>query len=65
MIIGRERLNCRCLPSGSVWVAQPRLAVPRRVMADAAVTEGGYMRVHLHPKRFHAVYTTDWKVRRL
>ncbi len=46
-------------------MAQPRLAVPRRVMADAAVTEGGYMRVHLHPKRFHAVYTTDWKVRRL
>lgn len=45
-------------------MAQPRLAVPRRVMADATVTEGGYMRVHLHPKRFHAVYTTDWKVRR-
>mmetsp|Transcript_13179 Transcript_13179/g.39888 ORF Transcript_13179/g.39888 Transcript_13179/m.39888 type:complete len:696 (-) Transcript_13179:1737-3824(-) len=41
----------------------PRLTVPRRVMTDAPVTEGGYMRVHLHPKRFHAVYTTDWKAR--
>lgn len=32
-------------------------------MADKEVLQGGYMRVHLHPKRFHAAHTADWTVR--
>lgn len=38
----------------------PRLSVPRRLLSNQEVVQGGYMRAHLHPKRFHAAYTADW-----
>lgn len=30
---------------------------------DVAVTAHGYARIHLHPKRFPAAYSVDWRTR--
>jgi hypothetical protein len=39
----------------------PRLQIPARVLLDVpGATAGGYVRVHVHPKRFPAVYGVDW-----
>ena len=31
-------------------------------MQDVLVNQHAYIRVHVHPKRFPAVYGVDWKV---
>ena len=41
----------------------PRLQHPSRLQQDIAVTAGCYVRVHVHPKRFPAAHTVDWKQR--
>ena len=39
----------------------PRAARPKRLASrDAPLGEGGYVRVHVHPKRFPAAHDTDW-----
>ncbi|KAK9831405.1 hypothetical protein WJX81_002433 [Elliptochloris bilobata] len=38
-------------------------AVPRRALQDVAVPRRAYVRVHVHPIRYPAAYTTDWKAR--
>ena len=40
-----------------------RRAVPRRALRDVAVPCFAYVRVHVHPIRYPAAYTTDWRVR--
>ncbi|MEW5310609.1 MAG: hypothetical protein WDW38_002391 [Sanguina aurantia] len=37
----------------------PALGIPRRVSEDVHVA-GGYLRIHVHPVRFPAVYKADW-----
>ena len=46
---------------GSLGV-QPGLSRPQRALMNAAVEVNAYIRVHVHPKRFPAAYTVDWKV---
>lgn len=41
----------------------PSLQTPRRLATDVAITDGGYFRVHVHPKRFPAAYGVDWRSR--
>ena len=41
---------------------QPALDRPQRAGADCHINAGAYVRVHLHPKRFPAAHTWDWKV---
>ncbi|KAK9817741.1 hypothetical protein WJX72_001472 [[Myrmecia] bisecta] len=41
----------------------PRLAIPQRALADVVLADWAYVRVHVHPKRFPAVYLVDWKER--
>lgn len=41
---------------------QSSLATPRRVAEDTHLP-GGYLRVHLHPKRFPAAHATAWRTR--
>lgn len=41
----------------------PKLQHPKRVHKDMPVGAGGYVRVHVHPKRFPAAYSVDWKQR--
>lgn len=40
-----------------------RPQTPRRMLERFAVREGGYVRAHLHPKRFPAAFSTDWASR--
>ena len=51
------RLLCR-----APCALQSQARTPQRATADAAVHEHAYIRVHLHPKRFPAAYSVDWKV---
>ena len=37
--------------------------MPRRALRDVAVPRFAYVRVHVHPIRYPAAYTTDWRVR--
>jgi hypothetical protein len=39
----------------------PALQHPKRILQDQAVAAGGYVRVHVHPKRFPAAHSCDWK----
>jgi hypothetical protein len=41
----------------------PRLQHPSRLLGDITVTAGCYVRVHVHPKRFPAAHSVDWKQR--
>jgi hypothetical protein len=41
---------------------QPEHSQPQRAKHDIEVDEFAYIRVHMHPKRFAAVYNVDWKV---
>lgn len=43
-----------CLQSG--------MCQPQRALQDVSINEHAFIRVHVHPKRFPAVYTVDWKV---
>jgi hypothetical protein len=51
-------------PPPTALPARPRLQtqhqVARRVLADQRLLAGGYLRVHVHPKRFPAAYQVDW-----
>ena len=40
-----------------------RRAAPRRALRDVTVPRFAYVRVHVHPIRYPAAYTTDWKAR--
>lgn len=42
-------------------VMQAALDRPQRASTDCHVNAGAYIRVHLHPKRFPAAHTWDWK----
>lgn len=42
------------------WGRNPKLQHPRRLSEDVHATAGGYVRVHVHPKRFPAAYSVDW-----
>lgn len=39
----------------------PELQHPKRVIQDVPVVAGGYVRVHVHPKRFPAAYSVEWR----
>jgi hypothetical protein len=39
----------------------PALQHPKRILRDQAVAAGGYVRVHVHPKRFPAAHRCDWR----
>lgn len=39
----------------------PKLQHPKRVLKDLHVSAGAYVRVHVHPKRFPAAYSVDWR----
>jgi 23S rRNA-/tRNA-specific pseudouridylate synthase len=41
----------------------PALQHPRRILADTNVSAGGYVRVHVHPKRFPAAHSVNWAAR--
>ena len=41
---------------------QPIHVQPQRAAKDVLVNQYAYIRLHLHPKRFPAVYSVDWKV---
>lgn len=41
---------------------QPVHAQPQRAAKDVLVNQYAYIRLHLHPKRFPAVYSVNWKV---
>jgi len=41
----------------------PSKSVPRRICQDVSVPQGSYIRCHLHPKRFPAVYSVRWEDR--
>lgn len=43
-----------CLQSG--------MCQPQRATQDVGINQHAFIRVHVHPKRFPAVYTVDWKV---
>ena len=43
-------------------VLQAEHSQPKRVTQDIAINKHAFIRVHVHPKRFPAVYTVDWKV---
>ena len=42
---------------------QNGLCQPQRATQDVSINQHAFIRVHVHPKRFPAVYTVDWKVR--
>jgi hypothetical protein len=39
----------------------PALQHPKRILQDQEVAAGGYVRVHVHPKRFPAAHSCDWR----
>ena len=41
---------------------QSEMCHPQRATQDVSINQHAFIRVHLHPKRFPAVYTVDWKV---
>lgn len=40
-----------------------QLRTPQRLAGDVELSQHSYIRVHLNPKRFPAVYSVDWRVR--
>ncbi|DBA66437.1 TPA: hypothetical protein ACH3X2_002415 [Trebouxia sp. C0005] len=45
----------------SIYGKQAEHSQPKRVTQDIAINKHAFIRVHVHPKRFPAVYTVDWK----
>ena len=41
---------------------QSEMCHPQRAIQDVGINEYAFIRVHVHPKRFPAVYTVNWKV---
>ena len=64
-MVAQDVLCFACLSTCNHCIAlyaQPINAQPQRASGDVPVNQHAYIRVHVHPKRFPAVYTTDWKV---
>ena len=52
-----------CNTESAVLVClQTELCQPQRATQDVTINQYAYIRVHVHPKRFPAVYSVDWKV---
>jgi len=45
------------------WGRDSRLSTPRRALVDCVATVGGYVRVHLHPKRWVSCPPSRWSQR--
>ncbi|GIM12907.1 hypothetical protein Vretimale_16131 [Volvox reticuliferus] len=55
-------------PAAQLAELQSRHQTPRRLGSDQAISKGGYLRVHMHPKRFpvaHALNHEQWSRRLL
>ena len=45
-----------------IFCRQSSMCQPQRATEDVGINQHAFIRVHVHPKRFPAVYTVDWKV---
>lgn len=45
-----------------VLCLQSEMSHPQRATQDVSINQHAFIRVHVHPKRFPAVYTVSWKV---
>lgn len=48
-------------PSAYTASRQAEQCQPKRVTQDIAINKHAFIRVHMHPKRFPAVYTVEWQ----
>ncbi|DBA92790.1 TPA: hypothetical protein ACH3X1_002981 [Trebouxia sp. C0004] len=55
------RLSAQRQAAISIHGKQAEQCQPKRVTQDIAINKHAFIRVHVHPKRFPAVYTVDWK----
>ncbi|DBB13532.1 TPA: hypothetical protein ACH3X3_000574 [Trebouxia sp. C0006] len=54
-------LSARRQAAVSIHGKQAEQCQPKRVTQDIAINKHAFIRVHVHPKRFPAVYTVDWQ----